>query len=108
MKISGVLLALFMVCTAYAGEAVWIDVRTHEEFQADHLAGVNYHIPHQQIAEQIEALKLDKNTEILLYCRSGRRADIALHTLQQLGYRNVRNIGSLEDARRYGQQLKPE
>lgn len=36
---------------------------------------------------------------ITLYCRSGRRSDIALQTLKEMGYVNVRDIGGFEEAR---------
>lgn len=41
-----------------------------------------------------------KDDHITLYCRSGRRSDIAKRRLEQLGYRHVRDIGGFEDARR--------
>lgn len=80
--------------------AVWIDVRSAEEFAAGHLSGA-VNIVHSDIATGIDALKLDKATPIALYCKSGRRAGIALDTLQQLGYTNVSNQGGYE-------QLKQE
>ncbi|KAF2441944.1 hypothetical protein P171DRAFT_82911 [Karstenula rhodostoma CBS 690.94] len=40
-----------------------------------------------------------KTDNITLYCRSGRRSDIALQELRALGYVNVRDIGGFEEAR---------
>lgn len=108
MKKTLLLLLSLLSVAAWAGNPVWIDVRTAEEFSSGHLEQVNYHIPHQLIGEQIAGLGLEKDTEILLYCRSGKRAGMAQATLEQLGYTNIRNVGSLEDARRYVQKLKPE
>lgn len=102
-----VLLSVMSVWS-WAGDPVWIDVRTAEEFSSGHLEQVNYHIPHQLIGEQIVALGLEKDAEILLYCRSGKRAGMAKATLEQLGYTNIRNVGGLEDAREYVQQLTSE
>lgn len=76
-------------------QAVWIDVRTEQEYNAGHLKGAVL-IPHQQIAQKIATVVKDKRQPIKLYCRSGRRAEIALRTLEQLGYTNVQNRGSFE------------
>ena len=40
----------------------------------------------------------DKSTPIYVYCRSGRRSQIAKETLKKMGYENVRNLGSIEDS----------
>jgi len=40
----------------------------------------------------------DKSKLIYVYCRSGRRSQIAKGTLEKMGYKDVRNLGSLEDA----------
>jgi rhodanese-related sulfurtransferase len=47
-----------------------------------------------------QGITVDKNDSITLYCRSGRRSDIAKRRLEELGYANVRDIGGFEDARR--------
>lgn len=75
--------------------AIWIDVRTAEEYNAGHLQGA-VHIPHEQIADKIAAVTEDKNAVIYLYCRSGRRSGLALESLQALGYSKVVNAGGYE------------
>ena len=77
-------------------EAVWIDVRTPEEYAAGHLENAK-NIPHDQIGQQIAAHVPNKNTPINLYCRSGRRAEAALTELKKAGYTNVTNHGGYED-----------
>ncbi|KRP30650.1 MAG: hypothetical protein ABS30_00650 [OM182 bacterium BACL3 MAG-120924-bin41] len=77
---------------------VWLDVRTDAEYAEDHIAG-SAHIPHEEIALRIADLGLDKDTEIRVYCRSGRRAGIALAALEEMGYTNATNVGGLSDAR---------
>ncbi|KAF9693770.1 hypothetical protein EKO04_008170 [Ascochyta lentis] len=47
-----------------------------------------------------QGIEVDKNDSITLYCRSGRRSDIAMRRLRELGYANVRDIGGFEDAKR--------
>lgn len=87
---------------AAAGDnAVWIDVRTAEEYSGGHLPQA-IHIPHEQIGSKIAGVTADKHRPIRLYCRSGRRSALALQTLQQLGYTNVQNMGAYEDLRRGG------
>ena len=76
---------------------VLIDVRSAEEFASGHLQGA-VNIPHDRIAEEIGAVAADKTARIILYCRSGRRADTALNALKAIGYENVSNYGGLEDA----------
>lgn len=80
-------------------ETAWIDVRTEAEYNAGHVDGA-IQIPYQHIGSKIGSLFQDKGQEIILYCRSGRRADIALNTLRELGYTNVKNVGSLGNAKR--------
>ena len=40
-----------------------------------------------------------RDAEIFLYCRSGKRAGLALEVLEEMGYTNVHNLLSLEEAR---------
>ena len=76
---------------------VLIDVRSADEFASGHLQGA-VNIPHDRITEGIGAVAADKSTRIILYCRSGRRAETALNVLKSAGYENVSNYGGLEDA----------
>ena len=86
-------------------ETVWIDVRSAEEFAACHLKGA-INIPHTEIKQQITTIAADKDTNIALYCKSGRRAGIALDALKELGYIKVTNHGGYEDLKK--QQLDDE
>ncbi|KAF2709265.1 hypothetical protein K504DRAFT_502000 [Pleomassaria siparia CBS 279.74] len=86
-----------------------IDVRTPVEYSAGFLStaasgdalNIEYQLIDQlpSIAAAARSLTVDKTSSITLYCHSGRRSNIALQTLLQLGYSNVRNIGGLEEAR---------
>ena len=66
-----------------------IDVRSNDEFMAGHLP-LSINIPYDKI-ESITSFSDDKSQVILLYCRSGRRAEIAEQTLRRLGYNNIYN-----------------
>jgi phage shock protein E len=76
-------------------QPVWLDVRSAEEFAAGHLPGA-INIPHTEVVQGIAALKLDKSSNIALYCGSGRRAGIAIEALQQQGYTNLTNQGGYD------------
>ena len=75
--------------------AVLIDVRTADEFASGALPGATL-IPHGDIAARIAEVAPDKNTPVVLYCRSGRRSGIAQDTLQSLGYTQVINAGGYD------------
>jgi len=91
-------LALLLSTALYASQALWIDVRTPEEYAADHVTtAVN--IPYDEISGRISEVAGDKDAEIYLYCRTGHRAGIAKETLEQAGFTHVTNLGSLENAK---------
>jgi phage shock protein E len=71
------------------GNPLLIDVRSNDEFMAGHLPH-SINIPYDKI-ESITSFSDDKSQVILLYCRSGRRAEIAEKTLKELGYNNIYN-----------------
>ncbi|TCP93329.1 phage shock protein E [Cricetibacter osteomyelitidis] len=78
---------------------VWIDVRSAEEFNSGHIQGA-LNIAHDKLAAEIAQIEPNKNAPINVYCRSGRRAELALIELKNLGYTNVINHGSYEDLRK--------
>jgi phage shock protein E len=80
-----------------AAMPVIIDVRTVQEWDNGHLEGAVL-IPYDQIGEKISSVVKDKSQRIYLYCRTGRRVRIAKEALDKLGYKDIINLGSLEDA----------
>ncbi len=81
-------------------DIVWIDVRTIEEYQSDHIDG-DRNIPIQTMnaATIVDQLGLDQDTRIGLYCASGGRAGRALIMLEEAGFTNAFNAGGISDAR---------
>jgi phage shock protein E len=74
-----------------------VDVRSAEEFRERHLpTAIN--IPLDHLKERIVHEVPDKNTVLLLHCRSGGRSAIGMQQLNGLGYKNVFNLGSFETA----------
>lgn len=95
------LATLFAVSALSAwAETYLIDVRSPAEYAEAHADGA-INIPVEDVAAKIGAVTADKDADIYLYCRSGRRAGVAQETLTGLGYRNVTNLGSLADAQAY-------
>ncbi len=74
-----------------------LDVRSADEFASGHLKGARL-IPHTDIGSKIDGITTDKASEIYLYCRSGRRSNIARETLEKLGYTRIHDLGSMEKA----------
>jgi phage shock protein E len=95
-KVVAVLIVFTITDIAVAADAIWIDVRSAEEFNAGHLPG-SLNIVHTEIAGKIAAVTQDKNAEIQLYCRSGRRSGLAEAELKKLGFTNVHNAGGYEE-----------
>jgi len=79
---------------------VIIDVRTIAEWEQGHHPQAE-HIEWQDILEGVKALGVQKNTSIILYCRSGNRAGKAMRLLQAEGYTNVHNGMNLEKLTKY-------
>ncbi len=79
--------------------AVLLDVRRIEEFNAGHIDGAVL-VPHDTIAEKIGAVVPDKNAPVYIYCRSGRRSAIAVEAMKKLGYTNLTDLGGMDEAKK--------
>jgi phage shock protein E len=97
LRVSVFLIFLVLSFGLWAADSYWVDVRAAEEYQSGHVKDA-VNIPYEEIGTRIGEVTQDKEAVIYLYCRSGRRAGIAQETLQQIGYVNVFNLGSLEAA----------
>lgn len=80
-------------------DALWIDVRSAEEYAEDHIQG-DININFKDIGDEIDKHVSDKDAEIQLYCRSGGRAGVAFLQLTAMGYKNVHNAGGINDVRK--------
>ena len=79
--------------------AVLLDVRQADEFNAGHIDGAVL-VPHDTITEKIGAGVPDKNIPVYVYCRSGRRSAIAVEAMRKLGYTNLTDLGGMDDAKK--------
>lgn len=77
-------------------DLVLLDVRTLEEYKEAHIGGALL-LPYDQITASSAAktLGLDKNKTVIVYCRSGRRNEIAAKTLASLGYKKIYDLGAI-------------
>ena len=95
MKKFFTLLTLILSIELIANDYYLIDVRTPEEFKSGYLEDA-INIEWQNIKNLNKEIK--KDDKIYLYCRSGNRSGKATDILINLGYKNVKNIGGIEEA----------
>jgi sulfur-carrier protein adenylyltransferase/sulfurtransferase len=87
-----------------AGEKLTvIDVREPYEYAIARIPGTTL-IPLGQIAER--SGELDKNTEIILHCRSGKRSADALNQLKAKGFTRLKNV--VGGIMAWSEQVDPE
>ena len=71
-------------------EATYVlDVRSPEEYASGHVPGA-VNIPYDQIASRMAEVPKDK--DVVLYCKSGRRAGIAAEVLAGQGYTRLQHL----------------
>ncbi len=76
---------------------VVIDVRTPAEFASGHLAGaVNIDVQSADFDARIS--ELDPAGDYFVYCRSGNRSGQAIDRMEGLGFSDLTNGGSVENA----------
>ena len=70
---------------------VVLDVRRDDEFAEGHVPGA-LHIPHDSLGARLAELRGAEDREIVVYCRSGRRAAAALEILKNAGFRRLAHL----------------
>ncbi|MGA2762059.1 MAG: FAD-dependent oxidoreductase [Spirochaetia bacterium] len=71
------------------GLLLLLDVRTLNEFETSHVRGA-LHLPLDELRFRLDELPRDR--AIVLYCRSGYRAHLALRILKENGFARVTNV----------------
>ena len=66
-----------------------VDVHIPEQ---EHIKGTDAFIPYDEIEHHLEKLPSDKNSKIVLYCRTGRMSEIVAEKLAEKGYTDVYNV----------------
>jgi rhodanese-related sulfurtransferase len=67
-----------------------LDVREPHEREDFNIGGS--FIPLGDLTEKLSDLPVDKDDEIVIYCRSGNRSGMAKQLLQEKGYSKARNL----------------
>lgn len=76
-------------------DALILDVREEEEYYAGHIDGAEL-LTLDTINEETAGFVIpSKDTELLLYCKTGRRSMLAARILENLGYTKIWNLGGL-------------
>lgn len=70
-------------------ELVVLDVRTPPEVALGRLESC-VHIPLQELNQRLD--ELDKEKDIVVYCKSGGRSRRAIEVLQNHGFKHLRNL----------------
>lgn len=73
---------------------ILLDVRTEPEFREKRIEGAML-LPDYDIAARAEQELPDKQAVILVYCRTGRRSELAARQLMAMGYTQVYDFGGI-------------
>jgi phage shock protein E len=84
--------------TTIADGAMLIDVRMPEEFAAGHLDGA-VNIPLEDGSLEAALGSLSGSDRYVVYCRTGRRSEIAARLMADAGFEQVTDLGGFEEAR---------
>ena len=68
-----------------------LDVRTLDEFHRKHIPGA-VNITHTEVADRVSEIAAYKNKNVIVYCRSGRRAAVAIDILKQKGFNHLSHL----------------
>ena len=77
---------------------VLLDVRHAAEYERGFIPGAVL-LDNDDILreENLDVLPEDKKTTLIVYCRSGRRSNVAARKLEALGYESVFDMGGILD-----------
>ena len=65
-----------------------LDVRSKEEYQSGHIKN-SINIPHEELIEDINLISQYKNDSLIVYCRSGMRAQLVIDKLLENDFKNI-------------------
>ncbi len=70
---------------------VLLDVRTTEEFESGRIKN-SINIPHEILLSNIDLVTQYNDEQLVVYCRSGKRASLVIEALEKNGFTNVVDI----------------
>ena len=83
---------------------VVLDVRTPAEYAEGHVPGA-INIPHTELAARVAELSGVREKDIVVYCRSGVRAEAALGVLGKAGFERLYHLKG--DYARWSEEGRP-
>jgi phage shock protein E len=83
---------------------VLLDVRTPAEYAEGHLPG-SINIPHTELASRVAELSDSRDRDIVVYCRTGRRTELALGVLKDAGFKRIFHLQG--DYQRWSEEKRP-
>lgn len=72
-------------------EIVLLDVRSKEEFESGSIKD-SINIPHEDLLSDIALVSQHKTKKMVVYCRSGRRAELVINELEKNGFLDIIDI----------------
>lgn len=72
-------------------QQIVIDVRSADEFKMGHYEGALNITPEDLMNGALQLAEFPKDSQIIVYCRSGARSNAAIHILRDLGFTNLVN-----------------
>lgn len=96
-----------------AEDVLVVDVRDAPELQADGKVAGAVHVSRGMLEFRADPESpyhdpaFERDRTVLLYCASGGRSALAGKTLQDLGYRDVRNLGAFKEWVESGGAVEP-
>ena len=73
------------------GAPAVLDVRTAKEFAEGHVPGA-INISHDELEARLPELEADRDRDLVVYCRSGKRAGLALDMLEKAGFKRLYHL----------------
>jgi len=73
------------------GGFTFLDVRTEKEFRAGHIPGAK-NVPRGKLEYDIGKDIPDKDTAVVVYCKTGGRSCLGTYTLVRMGYQNLKSM----------------
>jgi len=84
------------------GECLLIDVRNPEEYRAEKIQGAR-NVPVDSLRTDLK--ELDRETPLLLYCKTGKRCIRAFEQLNEMGFHHITVLdGGIEALKSYSRK----
>jgi len=77
-------------------KAILVDVRSKEEYESGHLEKAKNN-PLTKLDDLVSVDKIDFETPIIVYCKSGVRSSSAAKELLKMGFKNIYDLGAMSN-----------